>query len=189
MVSQLTLPWPDNTPFPLEMPIGKRVALIAQSDVERFMTMTEQDGGCLRFTRYLDKKTGYGLFGLKCQVTVLAHRFAYTVWRGPVPARWTVDHLCHNEAALAGLCPGGQCAHRACVWPWTLWPATLLMNQKRSPHRPAGGGENHRNARKTHCDNGHEFTPENTYEWRGQRHCRACRAKAAHDFREKGGKP
>lgn len=26
----------------------------------------------------------------------------------------------------------------------------------------------------THCKNGHEFTPENTYVWRGHRYCRKC---------------
>ena len=26
----------------------------------------------------------------------------------------------------------------------------------------------------SHCRRGHEFTPENTYEWRGRRQCRAC---------------
>jgi len=38
---------------------------------------------------------------------------------------------------------------------------------------------NHVNARKTHCKNGHEFTPENTYvsHTRGppMRQCRQCR--------------
>jgi hypothetical protein len=29
-------------------------------------------------------------------------------------------------------------------------------------------------ASQTHCKNGHEFTPENTYHYRGLRHCRAC---------------
>lgn len=34
----------------------------------------------------------------------------------------------------------------------------------------------HRNIRKTHCDRGHEFTPENTYiRPGGQRLCRSCK--------------
>jgi hypothetical protein len=35
---------------------------------------------------------------------------------------------------------------------------------------------NHRNARKTHCNQGHEFTPENTYHppGRNKRECRTC---------------
>ena len=31
---------------------------------------------------------------------------------------------------------------------------------------------------KTHCSQGHEFTEENTYRWRGSRHCRACNSNA-----------
>jgi NUMOD4 motif/HNH endonuclease len=32
----------------------------------------------------------------------------------------------------------------------------------------------HRNARKTHCDSGHEFTPQNTWYLQGGRRCRTC---------------
>jgi hypothetical protein len=32
-----------------------------------------------------------------------------------------------------------------------------------------------KNAAKTHCTHGHEFAPENTYEWRGSRYCKKCR--------------
>jgi hypothetical protein len=38
--------------------------------------------------------------------------------------------------------------------------------------------EPHPNLRKTHCKQGHEFTPENTYVYRtGKRACRMCRAQ------------
>lgn len=38
---------------------------------------------------------------------------------------------------------------------------------------------NHRNARKTHCPQGHEYNEENTYVWRGSsRRCRACGREA-----------
>lgn len=36
----------------------------------------------------------------------------------------------------------------------------------------------HRNSRKTHCKRDHEFTPENTYHYLNQRHCRTCRREA-----------
>jgi hypothetical protein len=39
------------------------------------------------------------------------------------------------------------------------------------------------NASKTHCLNGHEFTPENTYVHKGHRNCKTCRraySKARH---------
>ena len=31
-----------------------------------------------------------------------------------------------------------------------------------------------RNRAKTHCSRGHEFTPENTRHYQGERHCRPC---------------
>lgn len=33
----------------------------------------------------------------------------------------------------------------------------------------------HYQAKKTHCPQGHRFTPENTYVYRGRRNCRECR--------------
>jgi hypothetical protein len=174
--NQLT--WPDFAEFPLPIQVGKRFVPIAASDVKRFLGMTRLEDGCLRFTRGLNPKTGYAMHGLKCQVNVLAHRFAYTVWRGPIPAGLTLDHLCHNEAAVAGLCPGGRCAHRVCVWPWTLLATTSILNSLASPIHPGGAGENHRNTRKDRCDSGHLFNEENTYWWHGERHCRECRRTA-----------
>ena len=38
-----------------------------------------------------------------------------------------------------------------------------------------GGPAKNQNTDKTHCVRGHEFTKENTYLYRGVRHCRACR--------------
>lgn len=32
----------------------------------------------------------------------------------------------------------------------------------------------HNRARRTHCNHGHEFTPENTYRHRGYRRCKQC---------------
>lgn len=174
LIQPITLMFPVDVRFPLPMQVGNHIALITESDVFRFMTMTKPDGDCLRFTRWVNPRTGYGMFGLKCQVNVLAHRFAYTVWRGPIPARRTLDHRCHNEAARAGLCPGGVCSHRACVWPWTLEPVTQAANLSGSGLL-ARSGSSHRNARKDQCDHGHAFTEANTYWWHGERHCRACR--------------
>src|ERR1035441_6140501 len=141
------LTWPDFVEFPLPIQVGKRFVPIAASDVERFLGMTRLEDGCLRFTRGFNPRTGYAVHGLKFQVNVLAHRFAYTVWRGPIPAGLTLDHLCHNEAAIAGLCPGGRCAHRVCVWPWSLMAKTSALNSAASPFHPGGAGENDRNTR------------------------------------------
>lgn len=44
----------------------------------------------------------------------------------------------------------------------------------------------HPNANKTHCVNGHEFTPENTYVHRGRsRHCRSCARERVRQSRAK----
>lgn len=43
------------------------------------------------------------------------------------------------------------------------------------------------NARKTHCDHGHEFTPENTYNWKNKRICRECGRKRAREWKERTG--
>jgi len=183
MTSLLT--FPDGLRFPLAMPAGRRIVEISESDVIRFIGMTEPDGDCLRFTRFVSKKSGYGYFGLRCQVNVLAHRFAYTVWSDPIPANMTLDHLCHNAAAWAGLCPGGPCIHRSCVDPWSLDVTTRLLNQRRSPHQPRAD-LNHRNTRKDECDHGHPFDEANTYWWHGERHCRACRAALQRARRKRG---
>lgn len=83
----------------------------------------------------------------------LAHRIAFEKAYGPIPDGMTVDHLCFT---------------RACINPQHLRLLTRHENQR-----------NQRSAYKTHCVNGHEYTPENTYIRRGgsQRDCRACGRK------------
>lgn len=112
---------------------------------------------------------GYG--DLKYQARrIRAHRVAYEVTVGPIPDGLTLDHLCHTRDQT---CTGGAtCLHRRCVNPAHLEPVPQLENmyRGRSPHAF--------NALKTHCKNGHEFTPENTY-WRARgrgRDCRKCTA-------------
>ena len=80
-----------------------------------------------------------------------AHRTTYQMWRGDIPEGLELDHLCRN---------------RRCVNPWHLEPVTRAENVRRA------------GMTITHCKNGHEYTPENTY-WRpgpggGARDCRAC---------------
>lgn len=99
--------------------------------------------------------------------TVLAHRFAYEVLVGPIPAGLTLDHLCRNHA---------------CVNPDHLEPVTNKVNVLR------GEGLTARYASATRCVNGHPFDAANTGSHNGKRYCRACKAERARQYyhRSKG---
>ena len=79
------------------------------------------------------------------------YRISWMILRGPI--RNSLDHLCRN--------PG-------CVNPDHLEDVTDRVNVLRSNNPCA------RNARKTHCINGHEFTGENTLNQKDGRRCRTC---------------
>lgn len=104
---------------------------------------------------------GYGKFsvGRKSDGTTLAHRMAYQLLVGPIPEGLELDHV-----------RDWGCVSTLCCNPLHLEPVTHEENNRRSNSRTAV------NARRTHCVNGHEFTPENTYYYeRGGRHHRTCR--------------
>ena len=53
---------------------------------------------------------------------------------GAIPHGYDIDHVCHNAAAVAGRCAGGDsCIHRRCVNPDHLEPVTRRENTLRSP--------------------------------------------------------
>lgn len=131
-------------------------------DVERFWSKVTKTDTCWLWTAYL--RRGYGKIKISNR-TVLAHRFAYEMLVGPIPDGLQLDHLCRV---------------RNCVNPAHLEPVTSRENTLRGA-TPAA-----LNAAKTHCKNGHEYTPENTYlikptktQPNGARACRTCR-RAAH---------
>ena len=100
---------------------------------------------------------GYGAFRYGGRF-VSAHVFSYEYHVGPVPDGLCLDHTCRNPA---------------CVNPAHLEPVTNKVNCLRGESPLA------KNARKTHCDNGHEFTPENTISRKTPcgmgRKCRKCK--------------
>lgn len=98
--------------------------------------------------------TGYAVFWFNDKHT-LAHRFSYEQFIGRIPDGLHLDHLCRN---------------RKCVNPFHLEPVTNYENTIVRGSSPMA-----KNARKTHCIHGHEFTSENTIQRNGGgRKCRRC---------------
>jgi hypothetical protein len=111
---------------------------------------------------------GYGQFhvrvGKRSYKNVLAHRFSYELAQGLIPRGLELDHLCRQ---------------RACVNPHHLEPVTTKENLLR------GEGACAKNARKTYCVNGHEFTEANTRYNKKGRACKTCVNKNMREYRRK----
>lgn len=112
-----------------------------------------QADGCILWTGGVDRR-GYGRVKVDGK-GLFAHRYFYELERGPIPVGKELHHKCEVPA---------------CVNPAHLVPVTREEHARFS-----------KSATKTHCVNGHEYTPENTYERPGGgRDCRACiRARTA----------
>ena len=124
--------------------------LIALS--ERFWSKVDDSGdGCWPFLGAVTER-GYGRFTIANRM-YQAHRVAYELAVGLIPDGMQLDHLCRN---------------RRCCNPAHLEPVTNRENQMR------GFGVSGVNARKTHCPQGHEYTPDNLRGSKPYRQCRAC---------------
>lgn len=133
---------------------------MARSEIDRFADkIALTDSGCIEWIAGL-YRNGYGHFHTTQTPTekardVYAHRWSYEHHVGPIPEGLSIDHLCRN---------------RRCINPEHLEPVTHRENTLR------GVGFAAVNAAKTHCVQGHRYSPTNTYtDPLGYRHCRTCR--------------
>ena len=115
------------------------------------MMSPEPFSGCWLWMGYITPQ-GYGRSSEAGGKSDFAHRIAYRALRGPIPAGLHLDHLCRV---------------RCCINPAHLEPVTPAETIRR-------GETGIQEARKTHCPQGHEYTPENTRISCGSRICRAC---------------
>jgi hypothetical protein len=126
---------------------------------ERFEARIERTESCWNWTGFIDRE-GYGHHRRTHDGQRAAHRLAYELWTGPIPAGLTIDHLCRN---------------RRCVNPAHLEAVTIGENIRRS-----------REATKTYCVNGHEFDAPNTHvRANGHRECRPCMRDRARAYRRR----
>lgn len=116
----------------------------------------DQESGCWIWQRAIDGK-GYGQMRVKGKMR-RAHRVLFERVNGPIAPSMTLDHLCRN---------------RPCVNPAHLESVTMRENILR------GNSTSAQNAIKTHCPQGHPYSPDNTWVHtkRGTRICKQCRAE------------
>lgn len=121
--------------------------------------------GCWEWTAYI-KPYGYGYFAVRRSHPVQAHRVAWQLTNGPIPAGKYVCHSCDN---------------RKCVRPSHLFVGTAHDNSFDMARK---GRATRHMAHRDYCKRGHAFTPENTarFSYRSAlgvpkvgRSCRACK--------------
>ena len=133
------------------------------TDEERFFSKVEKlPNGCWLWKGGVSGN-GYGRFSVKHKYTP-AHRWSYEHVHGSVASNLDVHHRCRTIL---------------CVNPDHLEAVTRRVNLLLGKTLPA------RHAQATHCPQGHTYSPENTYVYRGLRYCNICRDRHRRKHREK----
>jgi HNH endonuclease len=126
--------------------------------------LIDQASGCWLWTG-ARSAAGYGQMRVDGR-TLYVHRLAWEMLRGPISPGLVLDHLCriHN-----------------CMNPGHLEPVSQRVNILRGTSKAVT------NAAKAVCDNGNEFSGENTYVRKdsGGRQCRVCGRERRQNHRDK----
>ena len=124
--------------------------------IDRFMKKVSPEAltGCWLWTG-ATQTFGYGKVTVNWK-SYSAHRLSWILHKGEIPAGMSVLHHCDNPA---------------CVSPSHLFLGSQFDNMKDMARK---GRSRNQRAGATHCIHGHEFTPENTYTYSGQRMCKTC---------------
>lgn len=143
--------------------------LVNEKIINKFLDRIspEPNSGCWLWTTAFNYN-GYGRFCVHNYKQVKAHRFSYVLFKGPIPDGLVIDHLCMVKA---------------CVNPNHLEAVTRFENNRREVL-----AHGHYNSKKTHCINGHPYTPENTLKQsRGGRACKICMTAYRKEWQKKHG--
>ncbi len=146
----------------LDSPKKRKPTVFKMTRLERFeKKISKDESGCWNWNG-ATSPNGYANFWGKDSY-MSGHRWSYEYFVGPIPTGLTIDPLCRN---------------RRCVNPKHLESVTSRENTLR------GEGLAAKNARKTHCKYGHEFTNENTYLRLGkERRCRECNRRLDREYK------
>jgi len=123
---------------------------VSLQTITRFLSHVNKTETCWLWTAAKSKR-GYGLFKYQGRM-VIAARFSYEAFVGPIPEGFTIDHVFP------------RCKSKACVRPDHLEPVTSGENTRRY------------HAQFDECYQGHEYNEKNTLiDSNGHRKCRECR--------------
>jgi hypothetical protein len=127
--------------------------------MERFWTKVSvgAPGDCWEWQAATNGRYGVFYFGDR---QTYAHRVAHELVKGQIPHGLVIDHLCRNPL---------------CVNPGHLRAVSQSVNVQSGLR-----------GQRTHCPQGHEYTPENTRYGNGRtKNCRSCKACEAERARRK----